>query len=260
MSALSTLETPYDLPLRQAASEVQRGDRPAPDLLRALMGWRTWRVPGYARDAGIELGVLTTPEGGRILEVFSDEAAILAFNATAEELLHPGRLTLLGADLFALAAQAQVDSVNIDTFNPHAFKYRGAAQLASLGRWAARARVELALYRPDEHPDPFTRMRDFSDWHLVSWEDDEGADRVLAPDDRGRNLMALFTAEDTAQAFIAQMEEDTGESGFSAEGGHHGAALFAELSRLPLDGLVINPLGPLPARALAAAAQARLVG
>jgi hypothetical protein len=58
---------------------------------------------------------------------------------------------------------------------------------------------------------------------------------ALAPDNKGRKLAAIFTAEDAANAFLA--EHAAGNVELVAM---NGETLFKSLKTMPLDGMVFN--------------------
>lgn len=247
--------TAHALPFREAVAAYQREVGATAPLFRAIMAHPAWRVAGERGADGLRLAVLNPDGRGRILEAFSDAEAVATFEATAEGPIRRERVELAGYELFAALDVGTVDKIRLDPLSPHGLSYV-ADRLPLLAAWARIVRVELALYAPDRVADPLGELARFDGYHLVHVEGHEEA-LVLAPDAGGRNLAALFTAVDTAEAFAATMAVDTGER--LAIRGVEGSRIFAELDGTGLDGVVFNPLSALPARALSAAVLPALV-
>ena len=79
-------------------------------------------------------------------------------------------------------------------------------------------------------------------------EDEEGRLHIaLAPDQQQRALVAIFTAEDTAQRFLQAVGDRLGKIHMDLIDGEK---LFTQLNLLPLEGLVFNCYGPVATLAL----------
>jgi len=245
----------YALPFRDAVAAYQAESTPTAALFRAIMAHPAWLVAGEHGPDGLRLAVLNPNGRGRILELFSDDAAVAAFEATAEGPVQSGRVTLAGHALFSGLAEGAVDKIRFDPLSHHGISYV-ADRLPLLVAWARIVRVELALYAPASLPDPLGALAHHDDYKVVVVQDAGDDELVLAPDASGRALAAVFTAEDTAAAFVKAMAEDTGER-FEVRS-RAGGPLFGRLDGMGLDGLVFNPLSHLPARALGAAVLPRL--
>lgn len=250
------VHTPYELTPRAAISAHRRGESDAPtdsgelsadDLLRALLGHPSWRVPTEVRDGRDAIGVLVRPDGGRILELFSDDQALATFSEREPDHAPSQWRALPGYSIFAHADDAFTHRVNIDVYSEHAFRYQHD-QLPLLRAWSHVVMAELALYDPERFANPFAVLRRVPEWRLLLRVDGEQRDWVFAPDRHGRSLAAVFTASDTIDAFIDAVGDQL--DGTLEIVTQTGDELFGALQQLPIDGLVVNPLGPLPPRAL----------
>ena len=242
-------QTPYELSPRDAILAHQREKDPlsADDLLRALLGHPGWRVPTETEGGRDTLGVLVRPDGGRILELFSDDDALATFSAREPDSETTQWRALPGYSIFAQADDDLAHRVNIDVHSEHTFRYQHD-QLPLLRAWSHVVMAELAAYEPERFANPFAVLRRVPEWRLLLRLDGADRDWVFAPDNHDRSLAAIFTASDTIDAFIdAVGDQLEGELEIVTQTGEE---LFGALRALPIDGIVINPLGHLPARAL----------
>ena len=91
-------------------------------------------------------------------------------------------------------------------------------------------------------------LRAYSSYLLPIIRDEEGnANIALAPDHQNRQLIAVFTAPDCFQAFQRAAE---GKLGNLTVDEISGEKLFADLSQLPIDGVVFNCYGPVRPQAI----------
>jgi len=205
-----------------------------------------WLVSGQEMDGGQALGVLQT-EKGRILEVYSDEEALMEM-----ELMHGNEFTgsilpLEGHALFQRVADMQIDRINLNPGSEPKISYRNE-QIELLSAWAKQARVELAVLEPQRVQDPFGALATYDNYHLVYQVEGDTSSIVLAPDSLGRALGALFTSWDTADTFRRVMQDEV--SGVLEVVRVSAAEAFPMMKRLSVQGIVFNPWSQLPARAL----------
>lgn len=247
---------------RAAATLALDGRLDGDALLRAVVSWPHWRVRGVERAGDTSrVPVLVTPDGYRVLECFSDEDALRDFEERPDvaPLEGLGDVTVFRGDvLFGALSSRDVMRVSIDQHSPHGLSYQGP-RVDELARWAAIARAEAALLDPDRVPDAVRVLVEFEHWHVVlrAGPGSGPASMVLAPDEH-RALGAVFSAPDTAAAFVAHATDALpGELRTEIVNGRD---LFATLEAMRLDGVVFNPLGPLPARAFHASLFPRVLG
>lgn len=227
------------------------------DLYRTIMAHPSWAVVAEeGADGELRLGLLATPAGGRILELFSTEEAVDRF-AEAEDVPRPSRmLKLSGFQLFSTLGDDSVHRINLDLHSPHATHFF-IDQIPLLRAWAEVVTVELALASPDRLPNPFAVLRRFDGFNVVVRQSGPHKDLVMAPDGAGRNLAAVFTAEDTVDEFIKEVADDLG--GALEIERLSGQKLFEWFAQIPLDGIVFNPLTHLPPIAVAASIGERVL-
>lgn len=212
-------------------------------LARALVQQAGWWLPATLTEAGPAPFMLSR-EDGPWLVAFSSQEDLTAWAEEHEagelslQLTGPGLVEMLTDDLAGL---------DLEAGTPEAVHYR-SEQFGVLELWAQAVAVESIL-RGNDLPDPWTRVRDYPAYQLLVRQG--GSSMVLAPDDQGRRLAAVCTAPDTLAAFKARIQRELGEEVQARV--LAGRPLFELLSRLPLDGIVFNPSGPVPPAALAPA-------
>ena len=249
---------PYTLAFREALAAVRESDEPVSVLLRSIMAWPGWRVAGQMCAEGLQLSVVNAGGEARIVELFSDDEALSAFESAASGPVDTTRTTLSGHALFGMLGEADVDKISFNPLSPSSMSYTRES-LPLLATWANTVALELAVYEPERIGDPLGLLSRYKGWRVVLQRSGDKTALVLAPDASGRDLAALFSAQDSAESFV----EELGSSGVSAGElevvQRDARSLFADLSQLDLDGLVINPMSNLPPRALSARILPRLV-
>jgi hypothetical protein len=193
------------------------------------------------------VGVIQTPGGERVLPVFrSREAAEAAELPTTSGAL----IVAAGSHVFRLKG---FDRVDIDPGTESALSL-GGDDLVSLGIWGEVADVERAIVAPEMCETPFVTLRIFSRYFVVVADSEGSPDLLMAPDAGGRKLLAVFTADDAVEAFVASLGVSEGVATTMS-----GEELFFALRELPLDGFVFNCCGPVATRAFAMGAIDRIL-
>ena len=96
--------------------------------------------------------------------------------------------------------------------------------------------VEEILAGTSQRANQHELLREYAGYR-VFWQ---GQQPLLAPDPQGRRLVAVFTAEDTFEAFRAQQNAwNTPHTKLD------GGSLFGQLRAAPVDGVVFNCAGPI---------------
>ena len=111
---------------------------------------------------------------------------------------------------------------------------------------AGPVEVELALAAlraGTAEPGSITKVRQYEHYILAVTSLDGGYTLALAPDDRDRTLAAIFTSDDSFEAFLPEGEALLPE-GQLLRVALAGPQLFEQLSRMSLDGVVFNCSGP----------------
>lgn len=235
----------------QAVAAFKAGDISDANLYRTIMAWPAWIVP--TTDAGpghpgLPIVVLTDHRGWKVMELFSDQAALDTFRERVDD-EPPGEVVrLAGFHVFSTLADEAVQRINLDLHSPHATHFF-EQQIPLLRAWADVVAVELALTVPERIGDPFATLRRFDGYNVLMRQGAAEKGLVMAPDTHDRTMAAVFTADDTVDEFIGAVgDELDGELSIERMDGE---TLFGLLDRLPLDGIVFNPLGHLPPVALA---------
>ncbi len=210
------------------------------DLLRTLVEHGTWRVPAETSEGQHRL-LVQERAGERWLQIFTDGEALeqhlqaighaedLAWIETTGEWL----LSNLADDLTGLA---------INPTLPDGIRFL-SEHFPSLRSWGRALAVEAALIERRDDEATVSLLTESAFLIAFIPSDSGGAPQIaLAPDPQGRQLAAIFTAPDTARIFTEAAGRALGRKLTlqSVPGGE----LFANLGRMPLDGLVFNCLGP----------------
>lgn len=112
----------------------------------------------------------------------------------------------------------------------------------------ACSKIETIFSQQISQEDLLEALRSYSSYLLPIIRDEEGtANIALAPDHQNRQLIAVFTAPDCFQAFQIAAE---GKLGNLTVDEVSGEKLFADLSQLPIDGVVFNCYGPVQPQAI----------
>lgn len=214
--------------------------------MRALARWDIWRVPAVLGDDG-PTARITNADDGPWLALCSDARAYEAL----EEALG-GRLDLYlqvrGADMLA-GLEDDLAGVDFDPHTEHAIHYR-RGQIPDLREMASAADVERILAGEDI-PRAFEKLVRHPGYRVVVRADEKGKSQwMLAPDTQERLLLAVFTAPDTVEAFVEAEVLPRGIVPVIVT--LDGRALYRRIREMWLHGIVFNPRGPVPAKAVSA--------
>lgn len=228
-------------------------------LMRGLVSYDAWELPvseaaakvALAQNALPSVQLSTLSEGKTVLFVFSSPEAYNLYSRANSVTTAQHFVKLHGRTVFAMPTD-RVDQVWVDCFSAHDIWY-GQDHFGRLRDYVNALAVEEALtgLRHGSAADgAIALVRDHPTYFLPV-ADIEGARRLLlAPDEKGRRLGAVFTSDDTFDAFgpdgqaqargakIEQIQTD-------------GRGLFGLLQGMQLDGFVFNCAGPIPPVAFA---------
>ena len=223
-------------------------------VLRAALEHDGWRVPAevYARGQAevvakrmVIYGPKTTMPEGQIWAFTDDERARRA----AER----GRLGAFAAEVTGAELFTSLEGFGRLEVNPGSPKeetfflelddtFRGL-----LGVWSRAVRVEKQLARGPLDDDALLRALGAHDAYLVFGNPNDTI--VTVPDQQGMaNGAAVFTAPDCAAALTDKLSPET--AGKLRRVTLAGSKLFATILQAGVDGVVFNPFGPGPTRAL----------
>ncbi len=215
-----------------------------PALLRRMMSHDGWRIPIEVDAAGARCPVYVKDTNQvRFHLLYTDAQSYLAgAKVIGAGITEENYQEYRGVDLFAdLSDDAEIAAVNWGA-PPEVFFRQ--SQYPSLRRWARAVRVEQTLATPK--PD-LSMLKHFDAYYIVLQKIEGGYALTLAPDKHARKIAAIFTAEDTMDAFLK--DQHGGQIEFEPITrmipGEH---LFDDLKDLGLDGIAFNYSGPAPRR------------
>lgn len=227
-----------DAPIAAALKASRAGALPEWALMRAIVTHDPWWVAAAAEADG--------PAPRLVME---DDGPWLHAWPTAAR--GGGPRISMRAETLLSAVHDGLAGLAIDPGGPLEVRF-DRARFPLLRRWARADRVARIVRGLDPRPDGMAVLRAYGGWHVMVRGGDGGRQIMLAPDDRGRRLAAVFTAEDTARAFAARFAEALKGRAVDLEV-LDGAALFGELAAVSgLDGIVFDCAGPLPPKAVQA--------
>jgi hypothetical protein len=230
-------------------------------LMRGLVSHPAWEVPisekataeALAHNAISSLQVSTGKDGKACLMLFSDVEAHKAYRQANAITTEQHFLKTSGTWVFRLPLD-EVDQIWVDALTPHDIYYE-KQQFGSLRDMANAVVVEEALtgLRKGNAPqDAFATVKSYGNYYMATMVRDGKPVFLPAPDDKGRNLAAVFTADDSFDAFAAQAMR--GNDGLRIEQMQmNGETLFDTLRRMTIDGFVFNCSGPITPVAFAQA-------
>jgi hypothetical protein len=141
-----------------------------------------------------------------------------------------------------------ISAVIIDPNEDHAIQLPSQYFLA-VQKLSKSLDIEEILLGTEPQKSALSQLQSFQHYLVPIIQDSNGVTHItLAPDDQGRKLAAIFTAEDCLQAFVAASKHLLGEDIQVDE--ISGTQLFQNLSTLEIDGVVFNCNGPTSPRAL----------
>lgn len=218
------------------------------DFLRAIMAHPRWLVAGRnLPDGQQELGVIQVGDA-RLLEVFSDRDALARMERAHGQEFTGSIIEMPGYALFMGVQDAGITRVNINPGDERTNSYQTPEQIELLAAWAKQVRMELALLEPERVPEGLNILANYDEYHVVFEAIGAFSSIILAPDNEGRAMGAIFTSWKNAEAFcgIVQDPEDAPLQIMPIPA----SELFPLMQSLNLQALAFNPMSPIPARAV----------
>ncbi len=229
---------------RLLAWNEKRGDVEA--LHRAITEHPDWRVL-EDKDGGTS--PLIDEHGKRWLTLFSNDDALYEFKLSSG--YKPEKVGRTPGYVALKTMLDDVTGVQLNPDTPTAIHFTLADHGEQLERWGNSVFVEQTLADPGMVEDPFRVYREFGGYMVVVVKAKDGTETVaMAPDDKGRKLVAVFTAPDTVRAFVDQNKSRLAGSVRVLH--YTGAKLFKTLTSRQMDGIVFNCSGPIVPRAFQA--------
>lgn len=225
-------------------------------LLRSLMSHKKWmlEVEPPEQSASGEpsmprVKVQVSEDGKRSVRLFSDEQAAKDFMTKfGRDALSEHLIEAPGFAAFSVL-NPELDFVVINPESSPELRYE-KEQIPMLRGWASAVEIELVLARLDDSPEAFARIKRHPAFFLVTSTIGGHESLVMAPDDEGRKLAAVFTAEDCCEVFVAAASAalQAAPKVFPVSG----VQMSKLLSEAKPDGVVFNCLGPIPPCAFSA--------
>ncbi len=228
-------------PIREALATHRAGRLSRTILYRACLGHDAWLVPV---DADAAPRRVPGAAGEPWVCAFSDREAAAAYERTRQVVFGDALAVLGGLALVQRGLADAAVSLGLDIGSDHELALF-PKDLDALRGLARAVEVEAFLLGLSDREDGFLLLRRYEDF-LVCLEGDAV---MLAPDAGMRRLAAVFTAPDCLDA---HRERHPGRA-IPPATRTSGEALFARLKAAPIDGIVFNCSGPVPAKAVAAA-------
>lgn len=230
------------------------------DLMRGLVSYNAWEVPisektvaaALAENTMPSLQLSTSKEGKSCLMLFSSPAAYEVYRVANSHASEQHFLKTVGTWLFRLPFD-QVDQIWIDALSPYDIFY-GKEHFPRFAKTAEAVLVETALLglRQGNPPEAaLQRVKRYANYFVAASVQDGKPTLVLAPDDKGRRLAPVFTADESFAAFAEEM--NAGSKMVVTQVQMSGETLFDMLRGMALDGIVFNCSGPPPPVAFAQA-------
>lgn len=230
-------------------------------LMRGLVTYDAWEMPvseaaataALAQNALPSVQMSTASDGKTILLVYSSPQAYDVFSKANNVTTEQHFVKLPGRVVFDMPTE-RVDKLWIDCFSPHDIWY-GPEQFERLRDYVKALAVEEALsgLRHGTAPDSAVELVRDHPLYIVPVVEIGGSRRLLlAPDDNGRTLGAIFTSDDAFDAYEPSAVAQAG-GGEVKQMQTDGRGLFEILQRMQIDGFVFNCAGPVAPVAFAQA-------
>ena len=240
---------------KSAIERWQKQELPGLELMRCLISYQEWMIPVaeaavaemLQRGENPRIVYNTDPQGVSRLLIFSDADAYRQFSEGIGISTEQHFLTTMGSWIFRLPLEV-IDFVAINPFSPHEIAY-GKEHFPRLKQMAEAIQVEEALRGlrtgNGNADDLLPIVRDYKTYRVPAWRTAQGLQMAMAPDSQGRVLAAVFTCDDTMDAYSAQIPApETPDLPLQLT--LTGTELFTQLLKMQLDGVVFNCSGPQP--------------
>ncbi len=216
-------------------------------LMRRLANHKGWIIP--ARMVEGRPAPLLQKRGEQLwMLAFADEAAFTEWKAGHEENSKTGDevVKVAGTGVVQMI-HPTLDGVTYVISGGRALHYN-KEQLVPLRRLGLGVLTEQVLDGTAQVARAWDLLADYDGFVLARDRRGEQDQLLLVPNNEGKKLVAIFTNPDTVQAWQKATEGKIPfEPTFTR---HSGRGLFDLMNRIDVDGMVFNPAGPVPARAV----------
>jgi hypothetical protein len=223
-------------------------------LLRGVVSHPKWTV--FLSDQAAQeveadrtlsaLQIHVRPDGQKWLMLFSSSETLDVYVKANAKALPAGQrfLTILGTWIFKLDL-GDIDRIWIDPFNAHDIFYE-RSQFALLREMADAVQVEealLGLRQGNAPPNALQHAREYKKYVVMVKFTEGKSGMVMAPDNKGRRLAAIFTTMEAFEVFAREVKDAFGDVELRLLP-FDGVGLFKTLEGMNLDGFVFNCSGP----------------
>lgn len=219
-------------------------------LLRFLAEYDSWQVPTQKDNIGnvhIKTGVYQDDETNRSYPqalLFSDGDAMWKFGQEHNSDDIRGDISKLSTIEFFDLLGNSAEVIDIDLGTETGLRFMDD-KVNDLRQAAMAVKLETMLIEEESDPKIFSYLYHYPFFQVFLRETPNGANLLLAPDAMGRQMAAVFTADDCAANFVGNyMKANPGATqplALALEGSN----LFKKLAAMPnLQGIVFNASGP----------------
>jgi hypothetical protein len=261
------MNTTYPSPIAESIELWRAKKITGVNLMRSLASYPEWRV-GVSEAAAVDmmahndpprLQIHTAPDGKKCLCFFSSSEAFDVYRKASHETGKKQHfLTVPGTWTFRLPMDG-IEQIHIDPMSPYDIFY-SQEHFTRLKEMADAVEMEdlLLRLRKGTAPDGALRKaKEYKNYYMAVYSHEGKPAFMMAPDSNGRTLAAVFTADDTFDAFKAQTEMSVGgmrvQTVAIQQMQMDGPALYDTLARMSIDGFVFNCFGPVTPVAFAKA-------
>ena len=219
------------------------------DIIRRLLNTQ-WLIPADSieNNANTPVPLFREIESTNYLLVFSDEDEFNALHyEDAPHTIRRSGLWIL-QQLRTSWLDTNLGAIVLNPASAAALQFT-REYFDLLLRWAQIVELETALRGQSTINELAIKIRNFGSFLLPLFRTDTVTHIVLAPDDKGRQLAAIFTAPDAAKTYIdaaAQQDPDLEIYLDELDGTNLMTNLLALHADGMLDGVVFNCFGPVP--------------
>lgn len=232
----------------------QKGELSGDELLRALVDFQHWLVPISERAMNEALSNNAPPaisynrneQGEDSLYIFSDSATLDQYRKQVGD-TNRHQLEVQGTWIFGIPL-ADFTYFNVNPFSPTSVHYK-REQFQMLNDVASATLLERKLkalrygeLTGDALAQGCSEIKNYSKYFLILASADGKVEPVLAPDDKHRRLLAVFTGQDNANLLYDELARLSPATEYLLAPAN-GVAVAQAVLKFGYDGLVFNCRG-----------------
>ena len=233
----------FDIP--QLCADFLDNKIPYQQLIRSICEYDGWIVPAYATEQDSEespaLAILQSSDGKTFLALFSSVAYLqehLEKNNNHQET----PFIKSRGDWILSGIPENLSAIVINPGQESAVQFT-QERFDMLRRWGIGISLEYMLEQDIKEEGSMRALASYPLYYVPLFiDEDESPNFALAPDDQNRTLIAVFTTEDNLNVYLEAAKKNI--SSKVQVQVLSGERFFASIQNLPIDGIVINCLGP----------------